>query len=105
MFHYFDVTAIQSNDTLKTVHESLAAIDNIVPAHGYPFPVDGCSEGSLVWVMNIVHPGLNMQPEGIPSGLVSGENGGHMCFDQKGKFCSSRNCSTSLDVCAGVLSC
>ena len=59
------MTVIRSDGTLKTASEKLAAFDNVIPAQGHPFPVDGCSEGGNVRVTNIARPGLNMQPKGV----------------------------------------
>ena len=62
-FILFSITTIRSADTLKTASEILAAFDNVVSAHGHPFPVDECSEGGNVWVMDIARPGLNMRSD------------------------------------------
>ena len=104
-FILFNITAIRSDVTFKTASESLAAFDNVVAAHGHPFPVDGCSEGGNVWVMNIARPGLNVRREGVVQWVgVWHELRTHV-FRPKEQFCSCRKCSTRLDVRAGAPSC
>ena len=67
--------------------ESFAVFDNLVPAYGHPFPVDECPNSGNIWATNIARSDLNPQPKGVVQRLASGENGGHMFFDQE-KFCS-----------------
>ena len=47
-FILFNITAIRSDDTLKTASESLRAFDNVAPDQGHSFPVNRCSEGGNV---------------------------------------------------------
>ena len=84
------IITIRSDDTLKTTSESLAVFDNVVPAHDHPFPVDGCSEVSNVWVANIARPGLNMRPEDAVQWIGVWREWRPHVFDQKEKFCCCR---------------
>ena len=49
----------------KTASERVSAFDHVVSARGHSFPVDGCSEGGNVWVMNISRPGLYTRSESV----------------------------------------
>ena len=61
-FNLFNITAIRSDDTLKTASENIAVFDNVVPAHAHPFPVDGCSEDGNFRVTNSARSCLNVRP-------------------------------------------
>ena len=45
----------------------LAAFNNVVPAHGHLFPLNGCSEGRNVWITNLARSEILLLQETLHS--------------------------------------
>ena len=88
-----------------TASENLAAFDNVVAAHGHPFPVDGCSECGNVWLTIIARSGLNMRPEGVVQWVGAWREWRPHVFRPEGAILILQECCTRLGVCAGAPSC